>query len=112
MDIKLISLFRNKLVAVKNAIAGQMNRLRKPVDMGSDVESNFDGQADETEEEVANLGMVETLKRRAHRVDDALNKIEQGKYGICEKCGKEIETALLEIDPESRYCKACKAAMR
>jgi RNA polymerase-binding transcription factor DksA len=112
MDIKLLSYFKQKLLSVKNMVTSQINRLRKPVDMGSDVESNFDGKTDETEEEVANLGMVETLKRRANRVDDALKKMEQGKYGICEKCNKDIEAPLLEVDPESRYCKACKQAAR
>ena len=112
MDTKLISNFKNKLVAIKNMLTGQITRLRKPVDMGSDVESTFDAKTDETEEETANAGMVESLKRRAHRVDDALVKMEKGKYGSCEKCGKEIEVALLTVDPESRYCKGCKQAMR
>ena len=111
MDIKLISYFKHKLLAVKNLVTSQINRLRKPVDMGDDIDS-FEEEADEAAEMVNQAGMVESLKRRAHRVDDALQKMEQGKYGICEKCGKEIERELLEIDPESRYCKACKAAMR
>ncbi len=80
--------------------------------MGSDVESNFDAKTDETEANIANAGMVETLKRRAHRVEDALRKMDKGAYGICEKCKKEIEPKLLEIDPESRYCRDCKLAVR
>ncbi len=111
MDIKLIGYFKKQLLVVKDALAHQIAKLRKPVDMGDDVDS-FEEEADEATEMVAQAGMVETLKRRAHRVDDALQKMEQGKYGICEKCGKEIEQKLLEIDPESRYCKACKSSMR
>lgn len=112
MDFKLISGFKKKLVAVKDALTRQITGLKKPVDMGSDVESTFDAKTDETEENVANAGMVETLKRRAHRVDDALVKMDKGTYGVCEKCGKEIEAQLLEIDPESRYCRACKLSMQ
>jgi len=37
-----------------------------------------------------------------------LGKIQTGTYGICEKCGKPIEHEILAIDPESRFCKACK----
>lgn len=111
MDNKLLNYFKNKLLGVKNMLAGQIARLRKPVDMGDDIDS-FEEEADEATEMVANAGMVESLKRREHRVEDALRKIDQGKYGICEKCNKEIERELLEIDPESRYCKACKASMR
>lgn len=112
MDTQSHSLFKKKLIALKDILSKQISRLRRPVDMGSDVESTFDAKTDETEEETANAGMVETLKRRAHRVDDALTKIETGLYGVCEKCKKEIEKPLLDVDPESRYCKACKAAMR
>jgi DnaK suppressor protein len=112
MDFKLLAQFRNKLVSIKNTVLQQIAALRKPVDMGSDVESTFDAKTDETEENVANAGMVETLKRRAHRVDDALTKMTKGTYGVCEKCQASIEPQLLEIDPESRYCRACKLKMQ
>jgi RNA polymerase-binding transcription factor DksA len=110
MDFNLISEFKKKLVAVKDALTRQITSLKKPVDMGDDVDS-FEEEADEATEMVANAGMVETLKKRAHRVEDALAKMEKGAYGICEKCKKEIEPELLQIDPESRYCRACKLAM-
>jgi RNA polymerase-binding transcription factor DksA len=38
----------------------------------------------------------------------ALEKIKKGNYGICEKCGKEIEIDRLEAIPEARFCKNCK----
>jgi DnaK suppressor protein len=110
MDIALLEKFKGKLVAIKDALSRQIDRLKQPVDMGKDIDS-FDEEADEATETVANAGMVETLKRRAHRVTDALQKIDQGKYGMCEKCHKEIEPQLLEIDPESRYCRECKLKM-
>lgn len=102
--------FKSKLMSIRDAVTKQISSLRKPVDMGDDIDS-FEEEADEATEMAANAGMVETLKRRAHRVDDALRKMEKGQYGKCEKCGNEIEPALLEIDPESRYCRACKLAM-
>ncbi len=112
MDIKLLTEFKHKLIAIKDAVVRQITRLKRPVDMGKDVESSFEGEADEATEMVAQAGMVETLKRRVHRVDDALVKMEKGTYGICEKCGNEIEPELLKIDPESRYCRPCKLQMQ
>jgi len=111
MDITLLGDFKKKLIGIKDAVTRQIIKLRKPVDMGGDVESSFEEKADETTEVTANAGMVETLKRQAHRVDDALAKMEKGTYGICEKCGGQIEQELLKIDPESRYCRACKLKM-
>lgn len=111
MDIKLLSEFKKKLISIKDAVMAQITGLKKPVDMGDDIDS-FEEEADEATEMVANAGMVEALKRRAHRVDDALVKMDKGTYGICEKCGGEIEAELLKIDPESRYCRSCKLKMQ
>ena len=111
MDRTILGEFKKKLLAVKEAVLRRITQLRKPVDMGDDIDS-FEEEADETTENVANAGMVETLKRQAHRVDDALQKMEAGTYGVCEKCHQPIEEQLLAIDPESRYCRACKLAMQ
>jgi RNA polymerase-binding transcription factor DksA len=111
MDIKILSEFKKKLLAVRDSLLAQISGLRKHVDMGDDIDS-FEEEADDATEMVANAGMVEDLKRQEHRVVDALGKIEKGNYGLCEKCSKNIELPLLQVDPESRYCKACKEAMR
>ena len=110
MEINLLTSFKNKLIAIKDSLAKQIAKLREPVNMGKDIDS-FEEEADEATETVANAGMVETLKRRAHRVEDALRKMDKGDYGHCEKCKKEIEPELLKIDPESRYCRECKLKM-
>lgn len=110
MDFKLLGEFKKKLFAIKDALTRQIAGLRKPVDMGDDIDS-FEEEADEATEFAAQAGMVETLKRRAHRVEDALRKMDKGTYGICEKCNKQIEPQLLEVDPESRYCRDCKLKM-
>ena len=44
--------------------------------------------------------------RTLQEVRDALRRIEQGAYGICEDCGRPIEPARLEAVPWARYCRA------
>jgi len=41
-------------------------------------------------------------------VDEALRKIKNGKYGICENCGKEIAEERLDIIPYARLCIYCE----
>jgi RNA polymerase-binding transcription factor DksA len=41
-------------------------------------------------------------------ITEALERIDEGTYGICEGCGGEIPAARLEIVPEARYCVRCK----
>jgi DnaK suppressor protein len=42
----------------------------------------------------------------------ALKKLDDGTYGICERCGKPISPARLEAKPASRYCIDCASSVR
>lgn len=46
-------------------------------------------------------------KKRLKSVQKALELVEQGKYGICMKCEKEIPEGRLESMPETRICVEC-----
>jgi len=48
------------------------------------------------------------LELRLKNINLALEKIEKGRYGNCEKCGKEIDEKRLKISPEARSCLKCK----
>ncbi|AEG60566.1 sporulation protein, yteA family [Desulforamulus ruminis DSM 2154] len=42
-------------------------------------------------------------------IDDALDKMEKGRYGQCEVCGREIAVDRLEAVPYTTQCVDCKA---
>lgn len=42
------------------------------------------------------------------KIDNALDKIEQGTYGKCEACGQEIDLKRLEARPVTNMCIECK----
>jgi len=42
-------------------------------------------------------------------VKEALMRIEDGTYGICEECGEEISLSRLKARPVTRLCITCKA---
>lgn len=46
----------------------------------------------------------ERLEYELGEIDDAMERIESGEYGKCEKCGKQISDERLEILPATRYC--------
>jgi RNA polymerase-binding transcription factor DksA len=46
------------------------------------------------------------LEGRRTDVKEALDKIEEGRFGICEECGEKIEEDRLEANPSARTCKA------
>lgn len=41
------------------------------------------------------------------RIDDALARLEDGRFGYCESCGGEISLTRLVNDPAARQCSKC-----
>jgi DnaK suppressor protein len=111
IDIKILEQLKKKLIATEAQLAGEIAELKKNPDMGSDVDA-FDEETDEAEEFSANQGALQDLKERYQNVKDALGKMTDGDYGMCEKDKQPIEIEILTVDPESRYCKACKLKLQ
>ena len=42
------------------------------------------------------------------KIQKALDKLEDGSFGVCEECGGEISTRRLEARPETTLCIRCK----
>ena len=69
-----------------------------------------DDLADETDLTSVELsqGVVFTLREKEQRtlseIDEALQRMEEGTYGLCEECEDEIGARRLEIFPTARLC--------
>ena len=61
--------------------------------------------ADSIEDYEDNVAIVNTLETRYKDVKDALDKIQNKTYGLCEIDGKEIEAERLKANPSARTCK-------
>jgi len=60
-------------------------------------------------EEYEKLLPVEfALEKRLKNISLALEKIEKGIYGICEKCNRKIPQKRLNVCPEARLCMKCQ----
>jgi DnaK suppressor protein len=71
----------------------------------------FNDNLDNTEivEENENrLELMERLTEKARKLDEALHRIQTGRYGICTACGKSIQKQRLEALPEADLCLACQ----
>lgn len=62
----------------------------------------------ETFEAEKNLSFRTREKFLLSEVQVALNKIEEGNYGLCEACHREIDKDRLELRPYSRLCIHCE----
>ncbi|HWP98023.1 MAG TPA: TraR/DksA C4-type zinc finger protein [Syntrophomonadaceae bacterium] len=52
-------------------------------------------------------GLLEMLEYELEKVSDALNRYQQGQYGICQECGQPIEAARLEALVNTSLCAGC-----
>jgi len=50
----------------------------------------------------------EELNNKSAQIKKALIAIKKGRYGICEDCGKMIDTDRLSIVPEATLCISCE----
>jgi DnaK suppressor protein len=54
-----------------------------------------------------NQALLKRLRRRVSSVRDALARIEQGTYGVCERCGGAIDPERMAVLPDTRLCIGC-----
>jgi phosphoserine phosphatase RsbU/P len=76
--------------------------------MANQVELMFTHQLQERKEKLrdaaSRLENPSELDHLLHDVDEALERISKGTYGLCESCHEPIESDRLALDPLTRYC--------
>ncbi len=116
LDTTFLEEQRGRLQSHKEQL---LTDLRSMSTQDPEDEENFTPSADEhtTEEGENALEVVELeagsaieseLEEVLRDVDDALQKIEDGDYGICEDCGREIIKDRLVALPHARLCMECR----
>ncbi len=77
-------------------------------EMGFDEEYADAGTA--TFERERDLSLVNNLRDLMERIDKALVKIDEGTYGLCDRCGRPIEKLRLKALPYANLCLKDKQA--
>ena len=83
----------------------QLARVRET--LRSEIDPDTDDGASDLEEHENAIALIPGLERKLEAIDYALQRVQQGTYGICERCGEPIDPARLEIVPETTFCMAC-----
>lgn len=105
--------YKEKLIRLKEEILQKIlrerreerERLREESVPEPGDESDFAQK--EREMEMASIFSYKD-KNKLDLIENALKKIEEGTYGICESCGISIEEMRLDIIPFARYCVQCQ----
>jgi RNA polymerase-binding transcription factor DksA len=101
-DQTLLSTLRGRLEAEVERLRGQIEILEP-----GGVLSYDDGFADSGQvaaEQGENKALVNQFRKELQETQRALDKFEDGSYGVCERCGRPIAEARLDAMPATRYC--------
>jgi len=115
MEKEKIEFYKEKLLAEKARLEAELATIGRinPDNPGdweavpSDVnqrEVDPNKRADNIEEYETNTAILKQLEIQLTDVKDALKKIEDGKYGLCETSGEQIEEDRLNANPAARTC--------
>ncbi len=109
---KELEYFKNKLISEKQRVLEEVNELSR-----SNLKKSISDQSGENSRysyhlgDVASLaydrefsmGLAERQQKYLEQIDEALERIEEGKYGICLVTGEPIPTERLEEVPVAKY---------
>ena len=97
--------FKKRLLDKERELQSDIARLEEEARAVGEAEVG-----DQSDAATASQGASESLQEEALasqtlvEVQDALRRIEDGTYGKCTQCGRDIEPARLEAIPWARYC--------
>lgn len=109
---KLLAEIKKNLEEEKEKLAKRLKALSLEDPFANPDRVNDNAASDTEAKEEIDHERIEALqndiKKNILSLEEALQRIEKGKYGFCEKCGEMIDTDRLAAYPTAKYCIACQ----
>jgi DnaK suppressor protein len=111
---------RNRLIEkqdeLRDAIERDNEQLGEQLDRSQSGEAHLDfnhpadmvGADSDYEKE---LNLLRRERSELAEVGEALERIAEGSYGVCEECGEEISFARLKAVPQTTHCISCQETL-
>ncbi|MDO8592848.1 MAG: TraR/DksA family transcriptional regulator [bacterium] len=120
MDKKVIEKIKKDLLARKKQVIGDLKAFtKKDAHEKDDHHVKFPNYGDKSDENVqeideytTNLATEKVLESTLRDIDNALDRIAKGTYGICKYCKKEIGEKRLLARPVANTCISCKTRLQ
>ena len=109
-----LKLLRSRLENEQKQLNEELEQLRASVRPAEERRegSPFGKREEEATESLElerRLALEKQIREQLADMEHALSKFDEGKYGICERCGEPIDPARLEALPQAKLCLNCKA---
>ena len=103
--------FKKRLLQLRQNALGQSGTLRAVALEQSDEHVAEDEDGSDAQLRLQSLNQVDSQNRLVRKIDEALRRIEDGSYGVCEACGQLIRKPRLLNMPFVHTCMECQSAM-
>lgn len=108
MDREILEQFRDQLVAKKEEILAEVGKtLNEMTDQTTNIPDPNDRATVESGRSFE-LRIRDRERKLLSKIEEALIRIEDGAFGVCEGCGEEIGLKRLEARPVTTLCIDCK----
>ena len=109
------NILRSRLESERKRLSEELEQLKASGRSDERREGSPFGKREEEATETLELEKRLTLEKRIRdqlaEIEHALQKFEEGTYGLCDSCGKPIDPARLEALPQASLCLECKARL-
>ncbi len=99
----------------KQVLKGLNKELNERVNRGSEVKLSLGSDLGDLSalslDNDLSISLATRYSIMLKQIDEALQKMKEGSYGLCEECGQKIDKKRLEILPFSPYCVYCQNRM-
>jgi DnaK suppressor protein len=104
--------YQKKLLKMREDILNKAKKLKEDsYSLGTDGIQDMADAASNTYTADILMSISDNDLRLLKDIDNTLDKMEKGTYGICEECEEKINEKRLEANPVARYCITCKRQM-
>ncbi len=108
LDKKALARFKKILLKEREQIVGGVKQIyESSKEIGQDGIQDIGDEAANIYNKQVLLSLNENERTRLREVDEALDRIANDTYGICEECGGPISIKRLEVRPVAKYCVPC-----
>jgi DnaK suppressor protein len=106
---KFLAKMREQLSEMKTKLLSEMDSEMRAEREGNKDEGmdTYDLASEERDREI-NFILSDRERVKIKQVDDALDRLDEGTYGVCESCGLEIAEERLQAMPFTRLCRDCQ----
>ncbi len=103
---------RKLLLGMRDKLIKEFSETRVPEPLlaPSNIGDLVDQAGDERDRELSLL-LTGRDKEKLTAINEALEKLDEGTYGVCEECGEKIGAGRIKVMPLAKFCVSCQSRL-